>query len=107
MFFLEGGANGTGTGTVTALKTFWRDVQKYYYLPIIMSDMRDRETNERNVGTSTLTIEIGDTNNHEHKPGHKEIFVYKYDFKGMVILLCLIYLIVYVYGSKGKVFFVY
>ena len=84
--FLEGGANGTGTGTVTALKTFWRDVQKYYYLPIIMSDMRDRETNERNVGTSTLTIEIGDTNNHEHKPGQKEIFVYKYDFKGMLIL---------------------
>ena len=84
-FFLVGGANGTGTGTVTALKTFWRDVQKYYYLPIIMSDMRDRETNERNVGTSTLTIEIGDTNNHEHKPGHKEIFVYKYDFKGMLI----------------------
>ena len=71
---------------MTALKTFWRDVQKYYYLPIIMSDMRDRETNERNVGTSTLTIEIGDTNNHEHKPGHKEIFVYKYDFKGTLIL---------------------
>ena len=51
-----------------------------------MSDMRDRETTERNIGTSTLTIEIGDINNHEHKSGHKEIFVYKYDFKGKSLL---------------------
>ena len=67
---------------MTALKTFWRDDQKYHYLPIIMSDMRGRDPGLRNTGTSTLTVEIGDINNHEQKPGHKEIFVYKYDFKG-------------------------
>ena len=52
-----------------------------------MSDMRGRDPAKSNTGTSTLTIEIGDINNHEHKPGHKDIFVYKYDFKGIYLTL--------------------
>ena len=51
-----------------------------------MSDMRGRDPTKSNTGTSTLTIEIGDINNHEQKPGHKDIFVYKYDFKGTLLL---------------------
>jgi hypothetical protein len=76
------GDQGRGTGTVIAQKMFFRDQQKFHYLPIIMSDMRGKNSAESRTGTSTMTIEIGDENNHEHGPGHKDIFVYKYDFKG-------------------------
>lgn len=76
------GDGGRGTGTVTAMKKFYRDQQKFYYLPVIMSDMRGTNSPEARTGTSTMTIEIGDENNHEHGPGHKDIFVFKYDFKG-------------------------
>lgn len=64
------------------MRKFYRDQQKFYYLPVIMSDMRGTGSREAKTGTSTMTIEIGDENNHEHGPGHKDIFVYKYDFKG-------------------------
>ncbi|KAK3581134.1 hypothetical protein CHS0354_033929 [Potamilus streckersoni] len=81
MEFNPEGDNKNGTGTVTALKTFYRVEQKYYYLPIIMSDMRGKNSPLALTGTNTLTIEIGDKNDHQHKEGHKDIFIYKYDFK--------------------------
>ncbi|KAL4234097.1 hypothetical protein ACF0H5_005750 [Mactra antiquata] len=83
MEFNPDGDNGRGIGIVTARKKFYREKQKFHYLPIIMSDMRGKNSIESKTGTSTLTIEIGDVNNHPHGPGHKEIFVYKYDFKGI------------------------
>lgn len=79
--FDPNGDQGRGTGTVTAQKMFFRNQQKFHYLPVIMSDMRGKNSPDSKTGTSTLTIEIGDENNHEHGPGHKDIFVYKYDFK--------------------------
>ncbi|XP_060579771.1 LOW QUALITY PROTEIN: neural-cadherin-like [Ruditapes philippinarum] len=82
MEFDPAGDNGRGTGTVTAQKTFFRDKQKFHYLPIIMSDMRGKNDPQSRTATNTMTIEIGDENNHPHGPGHKDIFVYKYDFKG-------------------------
>ena len=82
------GDNGRGTGTITAQKMFFRDKQKFHYLPIIMSDMRGKKNPESRTATNTMTIEIGDENNHPHGPGHKDIFVYKYDFKGKYMCVC-------------------
>ena len=57
-----------------------------------MSDMRGTGSAEAKTGNSTMTIEIGDENNHPHGPGHKDIFVFKYDFKGKwVIWKCQLY----------------
>ncbi|WAR12271.1 CADN-like protein, partial [Mya arenaria] len=83
MDFLPNGDNGRGSGFVTAMKKFYREKQKYHYLPIIISDMRGTGSQLSKTGTSTLTIEIGDKNNHPHSDGYKEIFMYKYDFKGV------------------------
>lgn len=81
------GDNGRGTGTITAQKMFFRDKQKFHYLPIIMSDMRGKKSAESRTATNTMTIEVGDENNHPHGSGHKDIFVYKYDFKGKILLV--------------------
>ena len=74
----EGGNNGFGSGIVTSRRQFDREVQKDFYMPIIMVDRgRPRVT-----GTNTLTITIGDLNDNRHHPGHKNIYVYNY--KGTV-----------------------
>ncbi|XP_071177027.1 neural-cadherin-like isoform X2 [Mytilus edulis] len=80
MFSLEfdpTGDGGNGTGKVMALGKFFREEQKFYYLPIIMKDMGGNNRLSM-TGTSTLTIEIGDKNNNQHYDGFKEIFVYNY-----------------------------
>jgi hypothetical protein len=69
-----GGDNGYGSGIVTSLRTFDRETQKEYYLPIIMKDSGQPPLS----GTNTLTIVIGDVNDNKHNPGHKDIFVYNY-----------------------------
>lgn len=56
-----------------------------------MSDMRGKNSAESRTATNTLTIEIGDENDHPHGPGHKDIFVYKYDFKGNTLPVSGIY----------------
>lgn len=61
-------------GIVTSLKTFDREQQKEYHMPIIMKD----SGNPAISGTNTLTITIGDRNDNKHFPGHKNIFVYNY-----------------------------
>ena len=73
-FAAGGGRNGYGTGVVTSLKTFDREKQKEYHMPIIMKD----SGNPAISGTNTLTITIGDRNDNKHYPGHKNIFVYNY-----------------------------
>ena len=69
-----------GSGIVTTKRSFNREQQKYYYLPIIMKDSGKPPTS----GTNTLTIIIGDRNDNKHNPGHKNIFVYNY--KGRISL---------------------
>ncbi|KAK3086114.1 hypothetical protein FSP39_013724 [Pinctada imbricata] len=77
LIFNQRGADGNGTGTIIAKDRFFREEKKFYYLPIIMSDMGNVGPLTMS-GTSTLTIEIDDKNNNQHTDGFKEIFVYNY-----------------------------
>lgn len=68
------GANGDGMAIVSSLKSFDREQQKEYHIPIIIKDSGDPAMS----GTSTLTIIIGDQNDNKMQPGSKDIFVYNY-----------------------------
>uniref|UniRef100_A0AAZ3QNN6 Neural-cadherin-like n=1 Tax=Oncorhynchus tshawytscha TaxID=74940 RepID=A0AAZ3QNN6_ONCTS len=68
-FYLQD--NGNGTATITALRAFDRERQKEFLLQIIMSD----SGHPPKTVTNTLTITIGDENDHAHQTGEKEIFV--------------------------------
>ncbi|KAK1161935.1 neural-cadherin-like [Acipenser oxyrinchus oxyrinchus] len=63
--------NGNNTATITALRQFDREEQKEFYLPIIMKDSGHPSKS----ATNTLTITIGDENDHPHELGHKEIYI--------------------------------
>ncbi|MBN3295370.1 CADN protein, partial [Amia calva] len=64
-----------GSALVTALRTFDREEQKQYFLPILMTD----SGNPPMSATNTLTITIGDRNDHPHSAGHTEFIVYSYE----------------------------
>lgn len=86
---LTAGDNGNGIATIRSLVKFDREEQKFYYLPIVMTDMRghpDQPTLGR-TATSTLTIEIGDENDNPHSPAHQNIHVYNYKGNRMLQLL--------------------
>ncbi|TRY92876.1 hypothetical protein DNTS_029152 [Danionella cerebrum] len=61
-----------GSAMITALRSFDREQQKQYLLPILMIDSGSPPMSS----TSTLTIIIGDKNDHPHEPGHNEFIVY-------------------------------
>ncbi|XP_077071073.1 neural-cadherin [Siphateles boraxobius] len=61
-----------GSAMITALRSFDREQQKRYLLPILMIDSGSPPMSS----TSTLTIIIGDKNDHPHAPGHSEFIVY-------------------------------
>ena len=69
-----GGHNGHGLGVITTKKSFDREKQKQYLMPIIMKDSGDPPMS----GTNTLTIVIGDVNDNKHYPAHKDILVFSY-----------------------------
>ncbi|XP_074646658.1 neural-cadherin-like [Tubulanus polymorphus] len=67
---------GDGINNVADVKTmrvFDREKQKYYKLPIVMTDKHGVS------GTNTLTVTIGDINDNDHNPGHKNIMIYSYE----------------------------
>ncbi|KAF5905708.1 neural-cadherin-like [Clarias magur] len=64
-----------GSAMITALRTFDREQQKEYLLPILMTDSGSPPMSS----TSTLTVVIGDKNDHPHSPGHSEFIVYNYE----------------------------
>ncbi|XP_066596420.1 LOW QUALITY PROTEIN: neural-cadherin-like [Prorops nasuta] len=68
------GANGDGMAIVSSLKSFDREQQKEYLIPIIIKDAGSPSMS----GTSTLTVIIGDVNDNKMQPGSKDIFVYNY-----------------------------
>ncbi|XP_054284040.1 neural-cadherin isoform X4 [Macrosteles quadrilineatus] len=68
------GANGDGMAVVSSLRSFDREQQKEYLIPIVIKD----SGNPAMSGTSTLTVIIGDVNDNKMQPGSKEIFVYNY-----------------------------
>nr|XP_061812727.1 neural-cadherin-like [Nerophis lumbriciformis] len=64
-----------GSAAVTALRTFDRERQKEYRLPILMIDSGSPAMSS----TGTLTVIIGDRNDHPHSPGHTNFIVYSYE----------------------------
>ncbi|KAM9310460.1 neural-cadherin [Pholidichthys leucotaenia] len=64
-----------GSAAVTALRTFDRERQKEYFLPILMIDSGSPPMSS----TNTLTVVIGDRNDHPHSPGHTNFIVYNYE----------------------------
>ncbi|ESO86530.1 hypothetical protein LOTGIDRAFT_167053 [Lottia gigantea] len=74
----DAGDGGNGEGVIFTKAEFDREKQKYYYIPIVMWDMRGKGDPNSQTGTNTLTVEIGDINDNPHNPGHKDIFVYNY-----------------------------
>ncbi|XP_041101476.1 neural-cadherin-like [Polyodon spathula] len=66
---------GNGSAIVTALSAFDREEQKNYYLSVMMTDSGNPPVSS----TRTLTITIGDRNDHPHAAGHTEFMVYSYD----------------------------
>uniref|UniRef100_A0A8D3D467 Si:ch211-186j3.6 n=1 Tax=Scophthalmus maximus TaxID=52904 RepID=A0A8D3D467_SCOMX len=68
-FYLQDNLNGTAT--LTALRTFDRERQKEFLIPVIMSD----SGHPAKTVTTTLTVTIGDQNDHGHVAGEKRIFI--------------------------------
>ncbi|XP_061450651.1 neural-cadherin-like [Rhineura floridana] len=64
--------NGNNTATITALRSFDREKQKVFHLPIIITDSGSPPMSSTNI----LTITIGDENDNSHKAGHKVVYVY-------------------------------
>ncbi|KAL8590527.1 hypothetical protein ACOMHN_010963 [Nucella lapillus] len=72
------GDRGNGTATISTRQMFDREKQKYYYIPIVMWDMRGKNSAQAMTGTNTLTVTIADVNDNVPKAGHQDIFVYNY-----------------------------
>ncbi|NXC80422.1 CADN protein, partial [Cercotrichas coryphoeus] len=64
-----------GSAMLTALRTFDREVHKAFYLPILITDSGMPPMSS----TSTLTVNIGDQNDHPHSAGYMECLIYSYD----------------------------
>ncbi|GAB0195567.1 neural-cadherin-like [Grus japonensis] len=75
--------NRNNTATVTALRSFDREKQKVFHLPIVITDNGIPAMSS----TNTLTITIGDENDNCHESGHKEVYVYSYKGKWSTTVL--------------------
>ncbi|NXG51462.1 CADN protein, partial [Psilopogon haemacephalus] len=64
-----------GSALLTALRTFDREVHKVFYLPILITDSGIPPMSS----TNTLTVNIGDQNDHPHSAGYMECLIYSYD----------------------------
>ena len=80
---------------VSSLRSFDREQQKEYLVPIVIKD----SGNPSMTGTSTLTVVIGDSNDNKMQPGQKDIMVYNY-MVSTVDLECLLTL--HTAGSEPK-----
>lgn len=63
---------GNGSAALTALRTFDREWQKQYRLAVLMIDSGSPPASS----TSTLTVVIGDRNDHPHSAGLSRFIVY-------------------------------
>ncbi|XP_009892389.1 PREDICTED: neural-cadherin-like [Charadrius vociferus] len=75
--------NRNNTATVTALRSFDREKQKVFHLPVVITDSGIPAMSS----TNTLTITIGDENDNCHEAGHKEVYVYSYKGKWSTTVL--------------------
>ncbi|XP_077127838.1 neural-cadherin-like [Ranitomeya variabilis] len=72
-----------GSAMITALHSFDRELQKVFYLTILITDSGSPPM----TSTNTLTILIGDRNDHPHSSGNMDCIVYTY--KGILPTLIL------------------
>uniref|UniRef100_A0ABM5ETP5 Neural-cadherin-like n=1 Tax=Pogona vitticeps TaxID=103695 RepID=A0ABM5ETP5_9SAUR len=75
--------NGNNTATLTALRSFDREKQKLFRLPIIITDSGNPPMSSTNI----LSITIGDENDNIHEPGHKTVYVYTHQGKWSTTVL--------------------
>ncbi|NWS17802.1 CADN protein, partial [Pachyramphus minor] len=75
--------NGNSTATVTALRSFDREKQKVFHLPVVITDSGIPPMSS----TNTLTVTVGDENDNCHESGHKEVYVYSYRGKWSTTVL--------------------
>nr|CAD7597146.1 unnamed protein product [Timema genevievae] len=68
------GANRVGSAVVSSLRSFDREQQKLYPIPIVIKDSGKPARSS----TNTLTVIIGDVNDNRMQPGFKDILVYGY-----------------------------
>ena len=71
---LRRGPAAEGMAAVYSLRTFDREEQKEFLVPIILKDSGSPPM----IGTSTLTVVIGDENDNIMEPGVKNIIFYSY-----------------------------
>ncbi|XP_015711387.1 neural-cadherin-like [Coturnix japonica] len=64
-----------GSALLTAVHTFDREVHKVFHLPILITDSGIPPMSS----TNTLTVNIGDQNDHPHSAGYMECLIYSYD----------------------------
>lgn len=67
-------AGGEGKAIVSTLRSFDREAQKEYHVPIVIKDSGTPSM----TGTSTLTVVIGDLNDNRMTSGSTEINIYNY-----------------------------
>ncbi|KAM4688915.1 neural-cadherin-like [Discoglossus pictus] len=63
-----------GSAMMTALRSFDREEHKMFYLLVLITDSGSPPL----TSTNTLTILIGDRNDHPHSSGHMDCIVYSY-----------------------------
>ncbi|KAJ0066520.1 hypothetical protein NL108_014275, partial [Boleophthalmus pectinirostris] len=66
---------GNGSATLTALRTFDREQQREYQVPIMLQDSGAPPLS----ATHTVTVTIGDRNDNPHEPAHTTFILYSYD----------------------------
>uniref|UniRef100_A0A8D2PQA3 Cadherin domain-containing protein n=1 Tax=Zosterops lateralis melanops TaxID=1220523 RepID=A0A8D2PQA3_ZOSLA len=87
-----------GSAMLTALHTFDREVHKAFYLPILITDSGIPPMSS----TNTLTVNIGDQNDHPHSAGYMECLIYSYDGKSLPdVSLLVSYTVWSQWGSSG------
>ncbi|XP_069477477.1 neural-cadherin-like [Ambystoma mexicanum] len=64
-----------GSAALIALRTFDREEHKAFFLPIVITDSGSPPMSS----TNTLTVTIGDRNDHPHNSGHMESVIYSYE----------------------------
>ncbi|KAK7066552.1 Cadherin [Halocaridina rubra] len=72
--YIQKGDNGSGLARISSLREFDREFQKEYFVPIVIRDSGGSPL----VGTSTLTVVIGDVNDNRMEAGFKEVLFYSY-----------------------------
>nr|CAD7400327.1 unnamed protein product [Timema poppensis] len=69
-----GDVDGDGSAVISSLRSFDREQQKEYLVPIVIKDSGSPAMSS----TSMITVVIGDVNDNKMYPGSKDILVYNY-----------------------------